>query len=640
MDRNTIIGFLLIFGILIAWQIMMAPDQKQLAALKEQRLDSLRRIEQKRVDSLAQLEKVAALANDSLALDSQSVAQVQTQLSGEYGAFAPAAIGKESFEVLENDLMRILFTNKGGRIKEVELKNHFKVELDSNRKERKLPLKLLKDDKNHFEYLLPVSGTPNGTVSSEKLFFKPLKEGDNKLVFRADAGNGRYFEQSYTLAPGSYSLQYQLQFKGLENVLNRESGNVRLQWIDYLDKLEQNHQYERNYSTVYYKPADDDYDYCSCTSNDQDDLSESKVKWVAHSNQFFSSVLMAKEAPFKGGVFETETLAPENADLKKLKSTIDIPIGEQETYPMELFLGPKDFEVLAAYKTDLEDIIPFGGSIIGTANRWVVRPMFNFLSSFIGVKGVVILVLTLIVKMLLYPLSYKMLYSQSKMSALKPHLSSLREKYKDDQTQMQMETMKVYREFGVNPLGGCLPVVIQMPVWLALYRFFPASIEFRQADFLWATDLSSYDAAFWLPFNIPFYGEHVSLFTLLWVLTTLLYTHYNMKMMDMGQMGANAAMMKWMQYLMPVFFLFFFNNFASGLTCYLVFSNILNVSQTIVTKKFIIDEEKIKAELEAYRKKPKKKSGFQSRLEDALKQQQALAAQREQAAKSGKKGKK
>jgi YidC/Oxa1 family membrane protein insertase len=257
--------------------------------------------------------------------------------------------------------------------------------------------------------------------------------------------------------------------------------------------------------------------------------------------------------------------------------------------------------------------------------------------SFIGIKGIVILVLTLIVKLLLYPLSYKMLYSQAKMTALKPQLSSLREKFKDDPSQMQMESMKIYREFGVNPLGGCLPVVIQMPVWLALYRFFPASIEFRQADFLWATDLSSYDAAFWLPFAIPFYGQHVSLFTLLWVITTLIYTYYNMQQMDMGSMGgANAEMMKWMQYLMPVFFLFFFNNFASGLTCYLVFSNILNVAQTIITKKWIIDDNKIKEQLEAYRKKPKKKGGFQTRLEEALKQQQAVAAQREVAAKKKK----
>lgn len=636
MDKNTIIGFLLIFGILMAWQLTMAPDQKLLKEREQARLDSLRRLEEKRADSLAKLEKLP-VSTDSTALpDSQAVAQQQMQLAGEFGPFAGAATGQEKIEVLENDVMRILFTNKGGRIQEVELKQHFKVKLDSNHKEIKLPLKLLEDEKNRFEYLLPVAGLPRA-LSSERLFFQAAKQGENSIVFRADAGQGRYFEQVYTLQPGSYAVQYQLNFKGLENVFNAGENAMRLQWINYLDKLEQNHQYERNYTTVYYKPTDDDYDYCSCTSNDEDDLASDNIQWVAHSNQFFTSVLLPKGASFKGGDFTTEVLDAENDDLKKLSSTIGIPIGQSESFPMEFYIGPKDFETLRAYDAQLEDIIPFGSSIIGTANRWIIRPLFNFLLSFIGVKGIVILVLTLIVKLLLYPLSYKMLYSQAKMAALKPQLTTLREKFKDDQAQMQMESMKIYREFGVNPLGGCLPVVIQMPVWLALYRFFPASIEFRQADFLWATDLSSYDAAFWLPFTIPFYGQHVSLFTLLWVVTTLIYTYYNMQQMDMASMGgANAQMMKYMQYLMPVFFLFFFNNFASGLTCYLVFSNILNVAQTVITKNWIIDHEKIKEQLEAYRKKPKKKGGFQARLEDALKQQQSLAAQREAATKKKK----
>jgi YidC/Oxa1 family membrane protein insertase len=637
MDKNTIIGFLLIFGILIAWQLTMAPNQKLLKEREQARLDSLRNLEQKRADSLAKLQNLPVTTDGAAVVDSQTLVRRQMQLAGEFGPFTNAATGQEKIEMLENDMMRILFSNKGGRIKEVELKQHFKVELDSvTHKERKLPLKLLEDDKSRFEYLLPVAGL-NKPLNTGNLFFQATKTDANTLVFRADAGEGRYFEQVYTLKPGSYGVVYQLGFKGLENLLSGPDATARLQWIDYLDKLEQNHQYERNYSTVYYKPAEDSYDYCSCTSSDENDLSKDKIRWVAHSNQFFASVLIANQTPFKGGLFTTEVIEAEAPDLKKLASNIEIPINGQEPFSMEFYLGPKDFETLRTYKSQLEDIIPFGSSIIGTANRWIIRPIFNFLMSFIGIKGIVILVLTLIVKLLLYPLSYKMLYSQAKMTALKPQLSSLREKFKDDPSQMQMESMKIYREFGVNPLGGCLPVVIQMPVWLALYRFFPASIEFRQADFLWATDLSSYDAAFWLPFAIPFYGQHVSLFTLLWVITTLIYTYYNMQQMDMGSMGgANAEMMKWMQYLMPVFFLFFFNNFASGLTCYLVFSNILNVAQTIITKKWIIDDNKIKEQLEAYRKKPKKKGGFQTRLEEALKQQQAVAAQREVAAKKKK----
>jgi YidC/Oxa1 family membrane protein insertase len=275
----------------------------------------------------------------------------------------------------------------------------------------------------------------------------------------------------------------------------------------------------------------------------------------------------------------------------------------------------------------MEDIVPFGWSIFGTINRWVIRPIFSFLSNLIGSKGIVILLLTLIVKSLVYPLTYKMLYSQSKMSALKPQLAKLKDKFKDDAQKVQMETMKIYREYGVNPAGGCFPMVLQMPIWFALYRFFPASIEFRQAPFLWANDLSSYDVFFRLPFSIPFLGDHLSLFTFLWAVSMLVYTYYNSKMMDMGSM-ASMPMMKYMQYLMPLMFVFFFNSYASGLTCYLLFSNLLNIGQTLVTKNYLIDNEKILVELDANKKKPKKKGGFQDRLQKALQEQQKVAAER------------
>ncbi len=626
MDRNTVIGFVLIFGLLVTMQLVIGPEQKKLKEANEARLDSIRQVEQLRADSLAKLQTLP-VGTDTVAFDSARVGQ----LAGQFGAFAQAAIGTEKVEVLENDVMRVLFTNKGGRIKEVELKKHFKVQLDSNHKEVKLPLKMMEDEKNKFDYLLPVAGAAGGQVNSANLFFQAAKQGENTIAFSAKGANGLAFEQVYSLQPGSYEVKYELRQAGLS-----AGTPIRLQWVDYLDRLEQNFKYEVNYSTVYYKPADDDYDYCSCTSADEVDKSKDKLKWVAHSNQFFASVLLAKDAPFSGASMSTELVGEESNDLKKVSSELTLP-ADAQSFAMQFYLGPKDFETLRAYGSNVEDIIPFGQSIMGTFNRWVIRPLFNGLMGLVGSQGIVILLLTFIVKLLLYPLTYKMLHSQAKMSALKPQLSGIREKFKDDPTNLQMETMKIYREFGVNPLGGCFPIVLQMPVWLALYRFFPASIEFRQADFLWATDLSSFDAAFWLPFEIPFYGQHVSLFTLLWVITTIMYTYYNMQNMDMGNMGgANAQMMKWMQYLMPVFFLFFFNNFASGLTCYLVFSNVLNIAQTLITKHWIIDHEKIKVKLEENRNKPKKKGGFQSRLEEAMKQQQSIAAQRDAASKKKK----
>jgi len=280
--------------------------------------------------------------------------------------------------------------------------------------------------------------------------------------------------------------------------------------------------------------------------------------------------------------------------------------------------GPNEYENLRGFDNDLEEIIPFGRSIFGDINRVVIRPSFNFLSQFISSKGVVILVLIFIIKMLLYPLYYKMLHSQAKMGALKPEIANLKTKFKDDAQKVQMETMKMYREYGVNPMGGCMPMIVQIPIWYALFRFFPASITFRQEPFLWANDLSTYDAFINLPFTIPMFGAHLSLFTILWAISQVVYTFYNMKHMDMS---ANPAM-KYVQYLMPLMFFVYFNNYASGLTCYMFFSQLMNILQTVITKKYVFDDEKIKAELNLNKAKPKKKGKFQQRLEDAMKQQQ------------------
>ncbi|HOY14284.1 MAG TPA: YidC/Oxa1 family insertase periplasmic-domain containing protein, partial [Saprospiraceae bacterium] len=365
-------------------------------------------------------------------------------------------------------------------------------------------------------------------------------------------------------------------------------------------------------------------DYCNCTSSDLDDLAGKQLDWLSHSNQFFNISLMANNFKFKGGKFETVMTDIKNTeDLKSLKSTVELP-QDVKRYDMSMYVGPNVFENLKAYDNGLEQIIPFGSSIFGTINRYIVRPSFDFLSGFISSKGIVIILLIFIIKMLLYPLLYKMLHSQAKMAALKPELAVLKTKYKDDLQKQQMESMKVYQEFGVSPLSGCLPMLMQMPIWIALYRFFPASITFRREPFLWADDLSSYDSFIKLGFEIPFFGAHISLFTLLWAISTVIYTYYSTKDVDMS---ANPAM-KYVQYFMPIMFLGFFNSYASGLTCYMFFSNLINILQIIFTKKFIFDDEKIRKELEVQKLKPKKVGGFQSRLQDALKQQQEITAQK------------
>jgi YidC/Oxa1 family membrane protein insertase len=623
MDKNTIIGLILIFALLMGWQQYMKPKAQAIEAQKALQ-DSLARATQ--VDK----SKPATRQNDTVSSNQQVDSPldetiVQTASATKLGPFAPAGIGKNQELTLENDLIKIVFNSKGGVIRYAELKKYYKVDEDDRKKELKSPLRLLANDKNRFEYRIPVKGAANGLVKTGDLYFDAQVDG-NTIVFKANAGEGRYFEQKYTLSSSDYSLDYAISAKGLSAFSGGESEDLKLYWLNYLDKLEKNEGFERNYSTVYFRPTDDSPDYCACTSSDTEDKSSVPIRWIAHANQFFNTSIVA-EKPFKGAVMETEMLDPSDSSLKKLRTELTIPAESihNASFTMKMYLGPNEFDRLRAMGYNLEDVIPFGASILGSINRWVVRPVFNFLLQFISSKGLVILLLTFLVKMVVYPLTYRMLYSQAKMGALKPQLAGLKDKFKDDPQQQQVETMKIYREFGVNPLGGCLPSLLQMPIWIALYRFFPAAIEFRQASFLWATDLSSYDVAMRLPFEIPMgFGSHISAFTLLWAISTLVYTYYSTRDMDFS---ANPAM-KYMQYIMPLLFLGFFNSYASGLTCYLLFSNLITIGQTIVTRNYIIDKEKIMAQLEAYRKQPKKKGGWQDRLESAMKEQQRIQTEK------------
>ncbi|PPK88880.1 YidC/Oxa1 family membrane protein insertase [Neolewinella xylanilytica] len=627
MDRTSIVGIVLIMILFVTWQYVTAPSaaeiemeqryQDSIAALSDQEL-----IEENDPKFVPEGGAVST-ASDSLRL---------VENRSRFGGFAPAAAGTEEEVVLENDLMQVTFSTKGGTIRRAELKNYAKVIEQDGNEEVRLPLLLLNDDQNKFEYIIPVNGVSGEGVRTSDLYFEPTIEG-NTVSLRAPVDGGGYLEQRYTLEDGTYLLDYDVRFEGMDEVIANTGGTVRLYWENHLDKIEKNSQYEGNYSTLYYKPVDDDTDYCSCTSDDVEELDDQPLKWVAGSQQFFTSALIADDR-FSSAVLTTvadrERLADD--ELKVLISELNLPVGTSgsETFGMAFYVGPNEFERLRAIGYDLSDVVSFGSSIFGSINRWIIRPLFNFLSSFIGNMGITILVLTLIVKLLLYPLTYKMLVSQSKMQVLKPEIEKLKAKHKDDAQAQQMETMKMYQEYGASPLGGCLPMVVQMPIWFALYRFFPASISFRQENFLWANDLSTYDSILRLPEWIPFMQGHLSLFAVLWAVTTVIYAYYNSRHMDYSA----QPMMKYFQYIMPIAFLGFFNSFAAGLTAYLFFSNVFNILQTVITKNFIIDDDKLRAKLEANKAKPKKKGGFSARLQEALKEQQ-----RQQAATQGKKGK-
>ncbi len=614
MDKNQITGVFLIFLLLIGYTYFNAPSAEQLA--EQARIqDSIKMAEALPQEAPANLDNYVEPQKPTLSDSAQTLLNQAT-----YGAFANAATGDIQNYFLENDDIKIQFSNKGGYINEATLKGYDKVHYDSTGEQRS-KVKLLEDVKNKFEYLLPVPGAGNGIVKTSNLIFQTQQSG-NSITFTAPLSSGGAFQQKYTLAEDGYTLDYDVTFKGLDQVLNPGAESIKLNWVNYLDRIENNKTFEKRYSTVYFKESDEgSADYCSCTSDD-DEAPEQGLDWVSHVHQFFNTSLIANGQKFKSAKLSTQLSADDSEDMKLVKSEISIPFnqGSAETFAMKMYVGPNEYSNLKQFDNSLEEILPFGVSIVGTINRHIIRPFFNFLSQFIGSKGIVIIVLIFIIKMLLYPLMYKMLHSQAKMQALKPEIAKLTEKYKDEPQKKQVETMKIYREYGVSPFGGCMPMVMQMPIWYALFRFFPASITFRQEPFLWATDLSSYDVFFNLPFELPLgMGAHISLFTILWAVTTLLYTYYNTKHMDMS---ANPAM-KYVQYLMPVMFLGFFNSYASGLTCYMFFSNIFNILQTVLTKKFVFDEEKIKLQLAKQKAAPKKKkSAFQARLEEAMKQQQ------------------
>ena len=622
MDKNTIIGLVLIMVIFTVYQVVLAPSPEDIAR-QEQMADSLKRVEELRVLEAANPSPQAAPVDLSGLTDSAR----QARFSGNFGEFAAAAAGERKDVVLENDLMKATFDTKGGFIKQVELKTYFKITENEDGSENKLPLYLLEDEKNRFEYTLPVNGVSGAGIKSSDLYFTPEIQGQT-LIMRAPTGNGGYFEQRYTLTDGTYLIDYDLRFEGLNSVLANNGAPISLQWDNYLDNIEKNASYEASLSTMYFHEMDEGTDYCSCTSSDTEELDEEvRLKWVAGSQQFFTSALLADNGFAPGATLSTESYDVDTSeDLKKVSASLSIPVGgsNSEIVGMQLYVGPNEFDRLRAIGYDMSDVISFGWSFFGTINRWVIRPLFNFLSSFISNMGIAILVLTLIVKLLVYPLTYKMLVSNVKMQLLKPELEKMKAKYKDDQQAQQVQQMKMYQEYGASPLGGCLPMVLQMPIWFALYRFFPASITFRQENFLWANDLSTYDVLTKIPEWIPFLDGHLSLFAILWALTTVIYAYYNSMHMDYS----SQPMMKYFQYVMPILFLGFFNSFASGLTAYLLFSNTFNIAQTIITKNFLIDHDKLKAKMDANKKKPKKKGGFSQRLQEALKEQQAQQAKK------------
>ena len=617
MDRNTVIGFVLIGLILIGYsyynfeQAKIA-EQKKPKTTKEQ--PSLATKPQPDASFVGDAD--SSDINTATSPASDSVAKVQ-QIAN-LGVFAEAAEGTETLQTVETKDLKITFSNKGGSIKSVVLKKYKTHDAK--------PLVLFDDEQNQVNYQFFINN--NRDVNTRDLFFtaaeiKKDSKGAQTINYKLNAGEGgAYFEQSYTIPESGYAIAYNVNLDGMQNVIPKNATYVNMFWKRTIQKVEQSKDFENRYTQLFYRYTSEEDDYLSETENAEASLA-TPVQWVSCKQQFFNSTLINKDGFYNGTV--RSTIEPKAELVKTFETSLILSYNHQKSqnYRMEFYFGPNHYQTLKSYGIGLEAIIPLGTGImswVSVFNKYFIIPIFNFLEGFISSYGIIILILTLVIKTILFPLTYKSYKSAALMKALKPEIDALKEKYADDQQKFGTEQWKLYQQAGVNPLGGCLPMLLQMPILIAMYYFFPASIELRQEAFLWAHDLSTYDSIFTLPFNIPFYGEHVSLFTLLMTVTSILYAVTNNQMMGSASPGMEA--MKYMPYIFPIMLMGMFNSFPAALTYYYFLQNIISYGQQWIIKKFFIDEANLHKQIQDNKKKPVKKSSFQQKLEDMAKQQQ------------------
>jgi YidC/Oxa1 family membrane protein insertase len=638
MDRNTLIGIVLIIGILFTFQILNQPSEEELQQRREQQEQAML------ADSIAQLEKQEKLATQSneVAIDSTLTqeqrdsifsaqqSELNNKLTQSYSVFAPSAQGKKEYFVIENDDLKITISSKGGEIVKTELKkyqsykNYMRAKdslKDIPSKELPIlePLQLFDEDSSSMFFTFEMNGSKD--IQTKELYFVPVKTEKDNIILRAQTTQAESFiEMNYSLTE-NYNVEYSLDFVGLEGVV--EGDDMTFNWEMKSLITEKEAEGQSRMSSVFYKPSDDGRTYLSEMTEDSEEL-ESKTDWVAFKQCYFSSVVISKEGFEKGGSVYSRPIKNETySDEYRAELNVATEIDNRTSVPMTFFFGPNDYDILASHDNEMEDIIDLGWGIFRWTAKWLIKPIFNFLNNFGLAMGLIILLVTLAVRLIILPLTYKNYKSSAKMKVLKPEITQINEKYKDgDMAEKQRETMALYRKSGVNPMAGCLPIFIQMPILLAVFKFFPSNIDLRQRSFLWAEDLSTYESVYDLGFSIPAYGDHVSLFTLLMCISTIFYTRMNSSQMSMPSQPGMPNM-KVIMYLMPLMMLFFLNSFSAGLTYYYLCGNLVTMGLMLLVKKYMIDEEKIRATIELNKTKPKKQSAFQKRMEEAMKQQQA-----------------
>lgn len=615
MDRRSIVGFALML-VLAAGYFWYSSTEAQKFQEQKRYEDSLNAANRPPLDSIPTATLMPA--DTSAAIDSAQ------------NALAPAFQQKEGKMVtLSNGLLSVGFNTHGAAPQTIQL--------DTFKTYRKEDLYFAKGDNNTFNIAIPFEGS---TIQTQDLHFQEsltqLQDGGSQLELKADLGNGKAIVYTYTLPANSFMLQASLRLSGMQGDLNGAT-SLPLDWVTEALPTEKDLKNERQYAQVHYLFTDEEHDYFTIKMTPSQQL-EKSLKWMSVRTHFFNSTLIA-EGQFDKGSFDGTIVDSDSSKIYTLRNQLSIPIqpSNDVVFNYRWMMGPNDYNLLKSYDMDFEEMIQLGFGIFFFVKyivKWVVIPIFQLLEGNIASMGLVIMLLTLIIRLFLSFFTYKSYLSTAKMRVLKPEIDALREKFKGDQQQIGMEQMKLYRTAGVNPLGGCLPMLLQMPFLLAMYYFFPTAIELRQSSFLWAEDLSTYDEIFRWTANIPiissFYGNHISLFTILMTVSSLLLALSSRNNNPAaGGNDINMKMMKYMPFVMPIMFLPWFNSFAAGLTFYYTFSNILSLVQQFIIQKFFINEDAILAKIEQKRKEPVKQSKWQQRLEEMQKVQQERMKQQQ-----------
>ena len=582
---------------------------------KQRMLEEKAKKEQHIKDSLAQLQEKTAAKELNIGQDSVAVAKAG-ELIGDF-KYNLTLAGDANDVVYENDYIKAVIAKKGGYFKRFELKKY--KTFDS------LPLYLINDNSR---FNLKLKTKTGQEINTQLLDFHPVvsKDGDKtKISMKLYAGADKYLEYEYIFKPDDYMFDFNIRSKNLDDVL--QSGDIPLHWELKVFRHEKSITYENRFVTIKYEYEDGKDDYLSEMKEQAEDEAED-VNWIDYKQHFFSVFLITPDKAFEKAKFKQINLAKSGEDTLRYTKHFftDTALKTDNgnlSYSMKMFNGPNDYKLLESYNMGIEKVIPLGWGIFGWVNKWLFMPLFSFLSSFISNYGIVIILMTIIIRLATSPLTYKTYVSQAKNKILKPEIDELNKKYKDNPAKRQKEVMALQSKAGVSPMAGCIPSLLFIPIFYALFRFFPAAIGLRQKGFLWADDLSAYESVYHLPFKLPMYGDHVSLFALLasivmFIQIRMTANQQNTSMPQQEGMPDMQKMMKWMMYLSPIMLLFFFNSYASGLSLYYFISYSMTVIIMVVIKKYVIDEEKLKAIIEENKKKPKKQGRFARKMAELM----------------------